>query len=61
LSGAPGNTDYRLALGLALVEDNHPAEASDYLSALLRRDPENALASLREARIRRQRARQPTL
>jgi chloride channel protein, CIC family len=51
LSGAPGNPQYRLALGLALVKDNHLAEASVYLNALLKRDPENALASLGEARI----------
>jgi tetratricopeptide (TPR) repeat protein len=51
LSAAPGNTQYRLALGLALTKDNHPAEASVYLSALLKRDPENALANLGEARI----------
>jgi tetratricopeptide (TPR) repeat protein len=51
LSAAPGNAPYRLALGLALAKANHPAEASDYLSALLRRDPENALANLGEARI----------
>jgi tetratricopeptide (TPR) repeat protein len=42
---------YRLALGLALVKDNHPAEASVYLNALLKRDPENALANLGQARI----------
>ncbi len=51
LSAAPGNTQYRLALGLALVKANHPAEASVYLNALLKRDPENALASLGQARI----------
>ncbi len=51
LSGAPGNAQYRLALGLALAKASHPAEASDYLAALLKRDPENALANLGEARI----------
>jgi CIC family chloride channel protein len=51
LSASPGNTQYRLALGLALTKANHPAEASVYLSALLKRDPENALANLGEARI----------
>jgi CIC family chloride channel protein len=51
LSGAPGDMQYRLALGLALVKDNHPAEASVYLNALLKRDPENALANLGQARI----------
>jgi CIC family chloride channel protein len=51
LSAAPGNSQYRLALGLALVKDKHLAEASVYLSALLKRDPENALANLGEARI----------
>jgi CIC family chloride channel protein len=51
LSGSPGNERYRLALGLALAKDNHPAEASTYLNALLKRDPENALANLGEARL----------
>jgi chloride channel protein, CIC family len=51
LSSAPGNPQYRLALGLALAKANHSAEASVYLNALLRRDPENAVASLGEARI----------
>jgi CIC family chloride channel protein len=51
LSGAPGNQQYRLALGLALAKDKHFAEASVYLNALLRRDPENAPANLGEARI----------
>jgi len=51
LSAAPGNAPYRLALGLALAKANHPAEASDYLSALLKRDPQSALANLGEARI----------
>ncbi len=51
LSGAPGNQQYRLALGLALAKDKHSAEASVYLNALLKRDPENALANLGEARI----------
>ena len=51
LSGAPGNERYRLALGLALAKDKHYAEASVYLNALLKRDPENALANLGEARI----------
>ena len=51
LSAAPGNAPYRLALGLALAKANHPAEASDYLSALLKRYPENALANLGQARI----------
>jgi tetratricopeptide (TPR) repeat protein/CBS domain-containing protein len=51
LSGAPGNERYRLALGLALMKDNHPEEAAVYLNALLKRDPENALASEGEARI----------
>jgi tetratricopeptide (TPR) repeat protein/CBS domain-containing protein len=51
LSGAPGNPQYRLALGLALAKDKQPAEASVYLNALLKRDPENALANLGEARI----------
>jgi CIC family chloride channel protein len=51
LSAAPGNPQYRLALGLALAKADHPAEASVYLNALLKRDPENALANLGEARI----------
>jgi chloride channel protein, CIC family len=51
LSGAPGNEKYRLALGLALAKANHPAEATVYLNGLLKRDPENALANLGEARI----------
>ncbi len=51
LSAAPGNTQFRLALALALAKADHPAEASVYLNALLKRDPENALASLGEARI----------
>jgi chloride channel protein, CIC family len=51
LSGAPGNPRYRLALGLALAKDKHSAEASVYLNALLKRDPENAQANLGEARI----------
>ncbi|HTW66920.1 MAG TPA: chloride channel protein [Bryobacteraceae bacterium] len=51
LSAAPGNPQYRLALGLALAKDKHTAEASTYLSALLKRDPENALANLGEAHI----------
>jgi len=51
LSAAPGNLQYRLALGLALAKANHPAEASVYLNALLKRDPDNALANLAEARI----------
>ncbi len=51
LSAAPGNLQYRLALGLALVKAQHSAEGSVYLSALLKRDPENALANLGEARI----------
>ena len=51
LSGAPGNIQYRLALGLALAKDKHLAEAAGYLNALLKRDPENALAGLGEARI----------
>jgi tetratricopeptide (TPR) repeat protein/CBS domain-containing protein len=51
LSGAPGNMQYRLALGLALGKDKHLAEASVYLNAFLKRDPENALANLGEAQI----------
>ena len=51
LSAAPGNAQYRLALGLALAKANHPAEASVYLNALLKRDQENALANLGEARM----------
>ena len=51
LSATPGNARYRLSLGLALAKANHPAEASVYLSALLKRDPENVLATLGEARI----------
>ena len=51
LSGAPGNAQYRLALGLALAKDKHSAEASVYLNALIKRDPENALAYLGNARI----------
>ena len=38
-------------LGTGAGKDNHPAEASVYLNALLKRDPENALANLGEARI----------
>jgi CIC family chloride channel protein len=51
LSAAPGNTQYRLALALALAKADHPAEASAYLNAILKRDPQNGLASLGEARI----------
>jgi CIC family chloride channel protein len=51
LSAAPANPQYRLALGLALLKDRRLAEASVYLSALLKRDPENALANLGEARV----------
>jgi CIC family chloride channel protein len=51
LSVAPGNAQYRLALGLALAKANQPVEASVYLNGLLKRDPENALANLGEARI----------
>ena len=51
LSAAPGNTQYRLALALALAKADHPAEATVYLNALLKRDPQNALANLGEARI----------
>jgi CIC family chloride channel protein len=51
LSAAPGNTQYRLALGLALAKDKHSTEAEGYLNALLKRDPENALANLGQARI----------
>jgi tetratricopeptide (TPR) repeat protein len=51
LSVAPGNQQYRLALGLALAKADHPAEAAAYLSALLKREPENALANLGQARI----------
>jgi tetratricopeptide (TPR) repeat protein len=51
LSGAPGNPQYRLALGLALAKANHLEEASVYLNALLKRDPGNALANLGQARI----------
>jgi tetratricopeptide (TPR) repeat protein len=51
LSAAPGNPQYRLALGLALVKAQHSAEGSVYLSALLKRDPENGPANLGEARI----------
>ena len=51
LSSAPGNLQYRLALGLALAQAGHSAEASVYLNALLKRDPENAQANLGEARI----------
>jgi tetratricopeptide (TPR) repeat protein/CBS domain-containing protein len=51
LSAAPGNTRYRLALGLSLAKAQHPEEALVYLNALLKRDPENALANLGEARI----------
>ncbi len=51
LSAAPGNEQYRLALALALARADHPTEASVYLNALLKRDPENALANLGEARI----------
>ncbi len=51
LSASPGNKLYRLALGLALAKNNQPDEASVYLNALLKREPENALANLGEARI----------
>lgn len=51
LSAAPGNPQYRLALALALARDNHAEEASVYLTALLKRDPENGPANLAEARI----------
>ena len=51
LSGEPGNAEYRLALGLALAQQHNLAEASVYLNALLKRNPENTLANLGEARI----------
>lgn len=51
LSSSPGNPQYRLALGLALVKANHSAEAAVYLNALLKRDPENGPANLGMARI----------
>jgi tetratricopeptide (TPR) repeat protein len=45
LSATPGNAQYRLSLGLALAKANHPAEASVYLDALLKRDPQNGLSA----------------
>jgi chloride channel protein, CIC family len=45
LSTAPGNSSYRLALGLALARANHSAEASVYLDGLLKRDPQSPLSA----------------
>ncbi len=51
LSSSPDNREYRLALGSALVQAQHPEEASLYLNAVLKTDPENGPANLGMARI----------
>jgi tetratricopeptide (TPR) repeat protein/CBS domain-containing protein len=51
LSVSPVNRDYRLALGLTLVETGRLEEASVYLEEVLRRDPTNGRANLGLARI----------
>jgi tetratricopeptide (TPR) repeat protein len=51
LSVSPDNRDYRLALGLTLVETGRFEEASVYLEEVLRRDPTNGRANLGLARI----------
>jgi len=51
LSVSPGNTRYRLALGLELVKMGRGAEGSVYLREVLRNDPTNPEANLGLARI----------
>jgi len=50
LSFAPQNSQYRLALGLALEQSGHPNEALVYLDTVVKRDPENGRAYLGIAR-----------
>jgi tetratricopeptide (TPR) repeat protein len=51
LSNDPNNRDYRLALGSALVEVGRLEEASLYLDAVLRVEPENGPANWGLARV----------
>lgn len=51
LSVSPGNTKYRLALGLELVKMNRMDEGAVYLRELLKNDPGNGPANLGLARI----------
>ena len=51
LSSSPDNREYRLGLGSALVQAQHPEEASLYLNAVLKTDPDNGPANLGMARI----------
>src|SRR5271157_1415662 len=51
LSVSRDNREYRLALGLTLVETGRLEEASVYLEEVLRRDPTNGRANLGLARI----------
>ncbi len=51
LSVSPGNVNYRLALGLALVKMEQLDEGARYLRDLLKRDPDNGAADLGLARI----------
>jgi chloride channel protein, CIC family len=54
LSVAPGNRDYRLALGLTLQKAGQLDEASIYLQELLKTEPNNGPANLGMARIEAQ-------
>ena len=47
----PGNTDYRLALGLALAKMGQMDDGAVYLKELLKRQPDNGSANLGLARI----------
>jgi CIC family chloride channel protein len=51
LSSGPDDKEYRLALGSALVQAGHLEEASLYLNAILKADPDNGPANLGIARI----------
>jgi tetratricopeptide (TPR) repeat protein len=51
LSASPGNVNYRLALGLALIKMGQLDEGAGYLRELLKRDPNNGAADLGLARI----------
>jgi CIC family chloride channel protein len=55
LSVSPGNTRYRLALGLELVKMSRLDEGAVYLRELLKNDPANGPANLGLARIAAQR------
>jgi tetratricopeptide (TPR) repeat protein len=57
LSVSPDNREYRLALGLTLVNTGRLEEASVYLEEVLRRDPTNGRANLGLARIAAQQER----